>query len=67
MGRNGPEEIAQDLHPADAVYHQARSVNFWTGKQIPKKHGNDTDSKRAKGHPTVTIKSSTFLKKQRFL
>ena len=50
-------EFAHNLHAADAVYHQSRSVNFRMGKQIPKKHGNDTDSKRAKGCPTDTVKS----------
>ena len=32
------------------------------GKTILKKHGNDTDSKRAKGRPTDTVKSNAFLK-----
>ena len=41
------------------MYHQARSVNFRTGKQILKKHGNDTDSE---GRPTDTVKSKVFLK-----
>ena len=44
------------------MYHQACSVNFRTLKQIPKKHGNDTDSKRVKGRPTDTVKSKAFLK-----
>ena len=63
----GRLEFAQDLHAADAVYHQACSVNFRTGKQIPKKHGNDTDSKRAKGRPMDTVKSKAFLKVTEFL
>ena len=63
----GRLEFVQDLHAADAVYHQACSVNFRTRKQIPKKHGNDTDSKPAKGRPTNKVKSKAFLKKQRFL
>ena len=37
----GRFEFVQDLHTADAVYNQACSVNFRTGKQIPKKHEND--------------------------
>ena len=37
------------------------------GKQIPKKHGNDTDSKRAKGRPMDTVKSKAFLKVTEFL
>ena len=48
MGGNGPGEIRvctrSTVHPADAVYHQACSVNFRKGKEIPKKHGNDTES-----------------------
>ena len=58
----GRLEFAQDLHAGDAVYHQARSVNFRTLKQIPKKHGNDTDSMRAKGRPTDNVKPKAFLK-----
>lgn len=42
-------EYAQDLHAADAVYHQACSVNFRTGKQVPLQHcsddGSDKDTK----------------------
>ena len=49
------------------MYHQACSVNFRTGKQIPKKHGKDTDSKRAKGRPMDTVKSKAFLKVTEFL
>ena len=58
----GRLEFAQDLHAADVVYHHACSVNFRTLKQIPKKHGNDTDSKSVKGRPTDTVKSKPFLK-----
>ena len=61
----GRLEFAQDLHAADAVYHQACSVNFRTRKQIPKKHENDTDSKPAKGRPTNKVKSKAFLKRNR--
>ena len=46
----GRLEYAQDLHAADAVYHQACSVNFRTGKQVPLQHcsddGSDKDTKR---------------------
>ena len=63
----GRLEFAQDLHAADAVYHQACSVNFRRGKQFPKKHGNDTDSKHAKGRPVDTVKSKAFLKVTEFL
>ena len=57
----GKLEFVQDLHAADAVYHQACSVNFRTGKQILEKHGNDTDSKHAKGRPTDTVKTKAFF------
>ena len=63
----GRLEFAQDLHAADAVYHQACSVNFWTRKQIPKKHENNTDSKPAKGRPTNKVKSKAFLKETEVL
>ena len=63
----GRLEFAQDLHAADAVYHQACSVNFRTGKQFPKKHGNDTDSKHAKGRPMDPVKSKAFLQVTEFL
>ena len=42
----GRLEFAHDLRAADAVYHQACSVNFRTEKQILRMHGNDTDSRR---------------------
>ena len=34
--RGRMEYVARDLHTADPVYHQTCSVNFRTGKQIPK-------------------------------
>jgi len=57
----GKLEFAQDLHAPDAVYHQACSVNFRMGKQSLKKHGNDTDSKRAKGRPTDSSTRDLFF------
>ena len=56
-------EYAQDLHAADAVYHQACSVNFCTGKQVPLQHcsddGSDKDTKRPRqGRPVDTGKAS---------
>ena len=55
----GRLEFEQNLHAVDAVYHQACSVNFRTGKQILEKHGNDTDSE---GRPKDTVKSKALLK-----
>ena len=61
MGGNGPGEFVQGLHPADAVYHQACNVNFRTGNIFRRSMGMTlTDSKRAKGDPTVTVKSQVF-------
>ena len=61
MGGNGPWEIrvCTRSNAANAVYHQACSVNFRTRKQILKKHGNDTDS--TKELPTNEVKSKAFF------
>jgi len=40
----GRLEYAQDLHAADAVYHQACSVNFRTGEQVFEQHCSDDSS-----------------------
>ena len=68
----GRQEYAQDLHAADAVYHQACSVNFHTGKQVPLQHcsddGSDKDTKRPwQGRPDDTGKATAFLKVVKFL
>ena len=68
----GRLEYAQDLHAADAVYHQACSVNFRTGKQVPLQHcsddGSDKDTKRPRqGRPVDTGKATAFLKVVKFL
>ena len=42
-------DSVNDLHASDRVYHQCCSVNFRTGKQIPKRYLYKTcDSKRTK-------------------
>ena len=60
----GRLEFAQDLHAADAVCHQTCSVNFRTGKQIPKKHAGMIliQSVAGKVRPTDTVKSKAFFK-----
>ena len=67
----GRLEYAQDLHAADAVYHQACSVNFRTGKKIPRQHCSDDStegSKRPrKGRPVDSAKAMAFLKVAQFL
>ena len=58
-------EYAKDLHAADSVYHQTCSVNFWTGKGIPKQFSSEyeTDARKAKqGRPVDAIKNSAFTK-----
>ena len=63
-------EYVQDLHAADSVYHQTCSVNFRTGKGIPKEFSNDygKDAKKAKqGQPVDTVKNSAFTKVIQYL
>ena len=40
----GRFEYLRDLHAADAVYHQTCSINFRTGKNIPKQCSTDLDN-----------------------
>ena len=67
----GRLEYAQDLHAADAVYHQACNVNFRTGKQVPQKYGTDGNENGPKrlwqGRPVDTAKTTAFLKVAQFL
>ena len=57
-------EFVSDLPAADAVYHQACSVNFRTGKQIPKKYIPDVANvKRFKlGRPQDAVQAEAFMK-----
>ena len=64
-GTLGRLEYAQDLHAADSVYHQTCSVNFRTGKGIPKQFSSDyeKDAEKAKqGRPVDAVKNSAFAK-----
>ena len=58
-----------DLPAADAIYHQACSVNFRTKKQIPMQFASEQrDVKKRKiGRPQDEEKNDTFLKVARFL
>ena len=58
-----------DSVAADAVYHQACSVNFRTKKQIPKLFASDEpDHKKRKiGRPQDEEKNDAFLKVAKFL
>jgi len=68
----GRLEYAEDLHVADAVYHLACSVNFRTGKQVPRQHcsddSSDKNTKRPRQGRRVDIgKATAFLKVVKFL
>ena len=56
--------FVQDLHAADAMYHQSCSVNFRTMKQIPECFRSDTHSskKRKTGRPVAMDREQAFLK-----
>ena len=69
-GTLGRLEYAQDLHAAESVYHQTCSVNFRTGKGIPKQFSSDyeKDAKKAKqGRPVDAVKNSAFAKVIQYL
>ena len=61
----GHLEYAQDIHATESVCHQTCSVNFRTGKGIPKQFSSDyeKDAKKAKqGRPVDAVKNSAFTK-----
>ena len=60
---NGRLEFAQDLHAADAVYHNLCSTNFRTGKQVPQQFMADDkiQPKRFKqGRPPDSAREDAF-------
>lgn len=72
----GRLEFANDLHAADAVYHQQCSVNFRTGKQVPLQYFSTTSphtdgqpAKRARqsGRPSDATRTTAFVKVTQFL
>ena len=59
----GRLQYAQDLHAADTIYHQTCSVNFRTGKSMPKAYtGKNEESASAGGRPVDTAKRAAFMK-----
>ena len=58
-----------DLPAADAMYHQTCSVNFRTGKQIPKMFISDEPAMKKKrvGRPHDEEKTDAFLRVAKFL
>ena len=62
----GRLEYAQDLHAADAVYHQACSVNFRTGKQVPLQHCSDDGSDKDTRQPQQVRPVNTLVRLRHF-
>ena len=59
----GRIEFAQDLHAADAIYHQVCSINIRTGKQVPSTfQATSEEKKRRIGRPIDTAKEHAFIK-----
>ena len=60
-------DFVQDLHAADAVYHNICSINFRTGKQIPHQFLT-VPSKRPKyGRPADDTRNDAFIKVAEYL
>lgn len=67
-GVHGKIQYCQDLHAADAVYHQECSVNFRTDKEIPKAHAKDDSSKGVKrGRPSNADREAVFGQVMQYL
>ena len=59
----GRIEYAQDLHAADAVYHQQCNINFRTGRNIPLAfQPPGSESKNKKGRPEDEDRHAAFSK-----
>ena len=61
----GRIEYVNDLHAADAVYHQVCSINFRTGKQSPLQFLDEETQplkRQKKGKPNDSIKTDAFIK-----
>ena len=58
--------FVSDLHSEDAVYHQACSANFCTGKGVPQLFDDSTQSKpkSKRGIPSDLNPESAFLLQQ---
>ena len=57
----GRIEYARDLHAADAIYHQACSVNFRIGKDIPQEYTKEVKIAK-KGRPQLEERNDAFMK-----
>lgn len=68
----GRLEVVNDLHAADAVYHNQCSVNFRTKKQIPKQFDDLLEPRQkvqrmGAGHPVSECKNDAFMKVVEYL
>ncbi|KAH3738440.1 hypothetical protein DPMN_002484 [Dreissena polymorpha] len=56
-------EFAQDLHAADAMYHQTCNVNFRTARQLPsdKKTSPEATVKSPRGKPENREPNAAFV------
>ena len=61
--------FAQDLHAADAVYHNICSVNFRTGKEIPQCFAKSDDrlERSSAGRPTDLVRAEAFARTMEYL
>lgn len=62
--------FAHDVRAADAVYHEACSVSFRTGRQIPRRHsldGEDTVYTGKRGRPKEIDRQVAFLEVAHYL
>ena len=69
MDVKGCIAFVNDLHSEDAVYHQARSANFRTGKGIPQLYDDGPKSKPSakRGRPSDKDRESAFLFVENYL
>lgn len=58
----GRIETINDIHAADAIYHQTCSVNFRTGKAVPKAFFPDSKKDENRVDPKNCIKENHFKK-----
>jgi hypothetical protein len=56
-----------DLHVADTVYDQRCSVNFRTGKEIPKQYSSVEPKRAREGRPVDNTRVDAFLKVAKYL
>ena len=60
-------QCVQDLHAADAVYHQMCSVNFRTKRGIPKQFKSEEVEPNRAGRPSIDKTDVAFLRVAQFL